>query len=49
MKEKSSLITSILGFTVGEWTLTYEYKTAVDQAQEHVEPGVSWGLVFGRT
>ena len=48
-RRKSFSITSLLGCTVGDWTLTYEYKTAVDQAREPVEPGVSWGLVFGRT
>ncbi|TEA24861.1 hypothetical protein DBR06_SOUSAS18810011, partial [Sousa chinensis] len=34
---------------VNEQIPTYEYKTAVDQAQGHIEPGVSKGLVLERT
>ena len=34
---------------VNERIPTYQYKTAVDQAQGHIEPGVSKGLVLERT
>lgn len=48
-RESCYVTSSIRGFNVGEQIPKHEYKTAVDQAQGHIEPGGSWGPILEGT
>ena len=46
--ESCYVISSILGFSVGEWILKHEYKTVEDQDQGHTWTWGFFGSCFGR-